>query len=105
MAMTTQAKSSLSMRSPTLVQGVLDVDAEPLLDQRAPELAGHRLVALAHDGVDGLGQRQTGLEAARHQAEGLGELGVEGAEPPAVPALEVRATGATAPSEQAEDAP
>ena len=69
--MTTQPKSSLSIRSPDALEGVGDVDSQALLDQRAPQLARHRLAALAHDGVDRLRQRQAGLEAARHQTEGL----------------------------------
>ena len=52
--MTTQPKSSLSMRCGDAVEGVLDVDPQALLDQGASQLAGHRLVALTHHGVDGL---------------------------------------------------
>ena len=79
---------------------------EALLDQCATQLAGHRLDALAHDRVDRLRQRQTGLEAAGHQAERLGELAVEGAEPTPVAPLEVdpREHGAEQQAEDAEEA-
>ena len=82
-AITTHSKSSLSIRSPIDSEGVLDLDAEAGLDQRPAELVGDRVGALADDGVDGLGQRQARREAARHQLQGVGELGVERLEPPA----------------------
>ena len=76
--MTTQLKSCGLHPVADVVEGVLDGDAESLLDQGAPQLARHRLLALADDGVDRLGEGESGREAARHQRQRLGELGVEG---------------------------
>ena len=61
---------------------VLDRDTEPRLDQCSPELSGQRLLALTDDGVQRLGQRETGLEAAGHELQAAGELAVERLDPP-----------------------
>ena len=89
MAMTTQPKSSLSIRSATALEGVLEADAEAVLDERAAQLARHRLVALLDDRVHGLGHREARREAAGHQGQRLGELGTERREATAVLELEV----------------
>ena len=86
--MTTQAKSSDSMRSATFSRGLLDRDAESLLDQRTAQLAGHRLVALSDHSVDRLGKRQSRREAACHEGQRLRQLRVEGSEPLSVLSLE-----------------
>ena len=60
---------------------VLQRDAETGLDDDALELARDGLVALAHDRVDRLREREAGGEAARHQLQRVGQTGAEGAEP------------------------
>src|SRR6478735_3741337 len=67
----------------------LERQTEAGLDEDLAELAGDRLGALADDGVDGLGQRETRGERARHQLQGLGEGGLELLLAPLAPEPEV----------------
>ena len=105
-AITAHSKSALSMRSAIESSASSIGDAEPGLDQGPAELAGHRLGALADDRVEGLGQREAGLEAARPSAGGSpASWRVERLEPPRRASSRGRPTGPTTPSEQRRRAP
>ena len=59
---------------PDPFERVLQVAAEPGLGERAAQLAGHRLAALAHQCVDGLRQREAGAQRTDHELQGVREL-------------------------------
>ncbi len=55
-------------------QLVLQLRADPGGGQRPSELARHRFGGAALRGVQGLGEREPGLQAARHQLQGVREV-------------------------------
>ena len=65
-------------------------DYDVVLLPQDGELLAHRLLALLHDGVEGLGYREAGAERVRHRGDRLRKLLVEPRAPPRVEILRER---------------